>query len=163
MKNNIIKTLSLIVAIGIITSCEQDDPEVELAAVNNLSGEWFIQYEYEDNGAWVNPGWGHYKVITSNTAANLESEMMINDQDGWGIQYKVNVNGLTFSANGTADLVGGTSDVTVTNGLIIQKGGFSTSGVVTDSIAFEFTQPNDDPTLYRASGVRRTGFLEDEH
>ncbi|MEO9804270.1 MAG: lipid-binding protein [Reichenbachiella sp.] len=163
MKNYIIKLFSLILSIGIITGCELDDPEIEYAAVTELSGEWYIQYEIQQtDGSWVNPGFGYFTLLTSNTAANSETEMMVNDTDGWGIQYKVNVSGLSFSASDVTEL-GGSGNVTVSNGIVIKDGGFSTSGVVADSIYLEFVQPTDDPTVYRASGVRRTGFLEDEH
>lgn len=164
MKNTIYKLFAVVLSLGLMTACELDDPEIDYAAVTELSGEWYIQYEYQEaDGSWTNPDWGYYKVITSNTAANIESEMMLDDIDGWGIQYKVTVSGLNFSANGASDLYGGTGDVTVANGVVIKDGGLSTSGVVTDSIYYEFVQPSDDPTVYRASGVRRTGFLEDEH
>ena len=162
MKKYINRILCLGLAIGVFTACELDEPEIEYTAASQLSGEWYIQYEYEENGEWVNPDWGYYTLLTSNTAANLETEMFVNDIDGWGISYKVDVNDLTFSVTGSTE-VGGTGDVTVTNGIVIKDGGLSTSGVVSDSISFEFIQPTDDATLYRASGIRRTGFLEDEH
>ena len=151
-------------AFGVITGCELDDPGIEYTNVTELSGEWYIQYEIQQtDGSWTNPGFGYFTLLTSNTAANSATEMMINDTDGWGIQYKVTVSGLTFSATDVPDLVGGTGNVTVTNGQVLKDAGRSTSGVVTDSIYLEFVQPTDDPTVYRASGVRRTGFLEDEH
>lgn len=164
MKKMIYKLFAVVLSLGVITACELDDPEIEYAAVTELSGEWYVQYEYQEtDGSWTNPDWGYYKIITSNTAANVETEMLIDDTDGWGTMYKVTVNGLNFSVTGATELASSTGDVTVTNGVVIQDGGLSTSGVVTDSIHFEFVQPSDDPTVYRASGVRRTGFLEDEH
>lgn len=164
MKNVIYKIFAVVLSLGVITSCELDDPEIEYAAVTELSGEWYIQYEYqESDGSWTDPHYGYYTVVTSNTAANIETEMLIDDTDGWGIQYKVNVDGLNFSVTDATELAGGSGNVTVSNGQIFKDGGRSTSGVVTDSIYFEFVQPTDDPTVYRASGVRRTGFLEDEH
>ncbi|MDW3211508.1 MAG: lipid-binding protein [Reichenbachiella sp.] len=164
MKNKVYKLFVIVISMGIITACELDDPEIEYTAVTELSGEWYVQYEYQEtDGSWTNPHWGYYTVITSNTADNSEAEMLINDTEGWGTMYKVTVNGFNFSATEASELSGGSANVTVTNGIVIQDGGLSTSGVVTDSIHFEFVQPDDDPTVYRASGVRRTGFLEDEH
>ncbi|MDH5399990.1 MAG: hypothetical protein OEX02_17705, partial [Cyclobacteriaceae bacterium] len=69
--NNLIIALFILILIG---GCELPDPVVERTAVSALSGEWWIQYEYEDppgSGTFVNPDWGHYKIITSNTAANV--------------------------------------------------------------------------------------------
>jgi hypothetical protein len=54
----------------------------------------------------------------------------------------------------------------VQQGKVLLKEGRSTSGVVTDSIYFEVSFDDDTPaygTTYIVSGVRRTGFLEDEH
>ncbi|MGL1886047.1 MAG: hypothetical protein OCD76_06000 [Reichenbachiella sp.] len=166
MKKNIYKILIPIFVLGALFSCEQESEDPGQTEVMQISGEWYIQYYVETaagSGEFTNPGWGYYKVITSNTAANSATEMLIDDQDGWATMYKVVVDGLNFSATETEELVASTDPVTVTNGVVILDGGLSTSGVRTDSISFEFVQPTADPTVYRAAGVRRTGFLEDEH
>jgi len=165
MKKTIYKALIALFAAGIISACGMPDPEVERTAVSALSGEWFIQYEYEDppgSGTFVNPGWGHYKIITSNTAANIATEMLVDDHSAWGIKFKVAVSDMNFSATAADELLDGEFPVTVTNGVVIKDGGKSRSGVVTDSISYEFVQPDLDPTLYRVIGHKRTGFLEDE-
>ena len=55
-------------------------------------------------------------------------------------------------------------NVKITDGRIIKDGANPPSGTTTDSIVFMVQFEDDAPgTIYRASGYRRTGFLEDEH
>ena len=55
-------------------------------------------------------------------------------------------------------------NVKITDGKIIKGGSTPPSGTTTDSIVFMVQFEDDEPgTVYRASGYRRTGFLEDEH
>ena len=166
MKINILKIFLLLFVLSFITACEQESVDPGATPLVDVAGEWWVEYYYEDppgSGTFINPGWGIYKIITSNTASNTVDEMLIDDTEGWGVMYKVNVSGTSFSVTDAEDLAGGTDAITVSNGTVIIDGGLSTSGVVTDSISFDFVQPTADPTLYRAAGVRRTGFLEDEH
>ncbi len=71
---------------------------------------------------------------------------------------------MTFAGQ---DLINAVEDydiaIQVMNGKIILDGGKSTSGLVTDSIYFELEFEDDPGTIYTAAGVRRTGYLEDEH
>lgn len=59
--------------------------------------------------------------------------------------------------------IASTNKVAVKNGKIVKNGGFSTSGVVTDSISFEIELSDEPGVVYKAVGTSKTGFLEDEH
>ncbi|MFC5272233.1 lipid-binding protein [Adhaeribacter terreus] len=54
-------------------------------------------------------------------------------------------------------------NVKITEGQIIEDGSTPPSGAVTDSIIFKVEFEDDPGVIYRASGYKRTGFLEDEH
>ncbi|PIB34307.1 hypothetical protein BFP72_02100 [Reichenbachiella sp. 5M10] len=166
MKNIFRNIILPFMFLGLVSSCDQESADPGATEMEALAGEWYIQYYVETpagSGEFADTGYGYYKVITSNTAANTATEMLVDDL-GWGITYKVDVSGFEFSVTDSPDLAGSTDAVSINNGIVIPDGGLSTSGVVTDSISFEFVQPTaTDNALYRASGVRRTGFLEDEH
>ena len=152
-----------------------EETDVWDSSVKDVSGEWWVRYTL--NGVEQK---GYVKLITSNTAADDGKSIWIDDQGKfWTYKVKcpVNMNSMTFSgdqlisaaiSNGSLYDIG----VTVADGKVIKKGGFSTSGVVTDSIYFKVSfeddvDENGDPApysnIYEVSGVRRTGFVEDEH
>jgi hypothetical protein len=100
----------------------------------------------------------------------------------WTYMVKANVNlgDMTFNADDKSIIVEkarpavGTTparpatpydiNVKITEGRIIKDGSVPPSGTTTDSIVFMVEFEDDAPgTVYRASGYRRTGFLEDEH
>lgn len=141
------------------------EQEVEYSAVWPLAGEWWVNYE---SGDYIS---GYTPLFTYNTAGEDTDKLWISDNGNWWtytVKSGCSVDAKTFSGTNlvsTAD--GGDAvydiEVQITNGKVIVDGGKSTSGVVCDSIYFEVEFEDDPGTVYQCSGVRRTGFLEDEH
>ncbi len=161
---------------------EQEEPEIQHSSIWPLSGEWYVVYRF-DNGTGViddHNGVGHVKLFTTNTANNDANKFWISDggnisktnSNFWNYSVKADCNIGTKSFSGT-DLVNTAiaSDtlyninINITNGKVIVGGGKSPSGVVADSIYFEISFEDDNPSdrIYQCSGIRRTGFLEDEY
>ncbi len=144
----------------IVSSCdEKEDYEQINSQVVDASGEWWIKFSkagYET---------GYLKVLTFNTAADDGTEIWISDEGNWmNVKFKcpVNITNLSFSGSSLTN-ISSDNTVTVTNGLIVEDGGLSTSGLVTDKISFEIELSNEPGVVYTAIGTRKTGYLEDEH
>jgi len=149
------------------------DPTIEYSPVYPLCGEWWVTARYNDGTA--DHEWGYYKLLTFGTTSNTADSMWVADYHTgtaygnyfWAVKSKtgVNMSNLSFgNAVAKPNSVYTGCDITIANGKVIVNGGKSTSGTVTDSIYFE-TKFSDDANgfTYKISGVRRTGFLEDEH
>lgn len=173
------------------TSCEfldslddPDDPVVEHTATSEMSGEWWVRYLADDgSGNLVDIyNWGYTKILTSNTAENVETKMWVTDvlEHGyngagnfWYYRVEADVNPSTKSFHATdAENRVYTSEnyensqydilVNIANGKVIKDGGTSKDGNPTDSIYFEIIFEDDPTTTYYVSGHKRTGFLEDD-
>lgn len=168
-KINISYTL-LAVLLGVfITSCKKD-PKVGGTAVQSLAGEWWVKL---DNGKDATGDFGpnYYNFSTYNTAANIPTEMWVDDdfnaKSFWQIKGKVttNASNLTFSGTNIANQ-DYSSTFTITDGKIIPKGARASSTKdVTDSIYCKITF-SDDPvpgTVHILSGYKRTAFAQDDH
>ena len=157
----------------LLLSCDQDDPNVKHTNTEALAGEWFVTYTLDG----ADEGGGYSTIITSNTAANTASEILVtdyvdpNDTEGhfWSYKVKANadVNAKTFSASNAVSSAIVDDEpypikINITNGKVIRNGGFSKTGVVVDSIYFEIEFEDDPGNTYIASGHKRTGFTEDE-
>ena len=169
----------VIVLLLSISSCsklyemnQQDEPEIEYSVVWPMSGEWYVNYRFDDGdgniGDWYSVG--TVPLFTYNTAAEDINKMWISDAGNfwtYTVKTPLNLDAKTFSGTdlvSTADYDGLYDiKINITNGKVIKDGGISTSGVVTDSIYFEIEYEDDPGTIYQCSGVRRTGFLEDEY
>ena len=150
----------------IISSCDlKEDYVVEKSKVVEAAGQWWVNY-IDSTGVES----GYILLKTFNTSADDGTELWITDEGGfWDYKVKVpiNINELTFSKTGLTN-TSYDSSVDILNGKVFLNGGKSTSGVVTDSISFDIIfsdggPDGDIPELYKVSGHRRTGFLEDEH
>jgi hypothetical protein len=156
-----------------LLSCDSDDPTIGRTAGQEIAGEWWVTYSVDGEDA----GNGYSEIITSNTAANVSTEMLLSDVvdpnaaggNFWTYKIKamVDPNTKKFSA----DEVTSTAldrgepyeiEVNILNGQIFPKGGFSKTRVVTDSIYFEIEFSDDPGTIYVAHGHKRTGFTEDD-
>lgn len=170
MKNILIFT---VLFACVLASCKTEEIDPGAAANNDLSGEWFVNYDHSVYGP--DPfGVGYTRLLTSTTASQSATDLIITDEDNfWSfrVKAKMDVAAKTFGSPDT--LVSYIEDydikVLVRNGRIIEDAVTAASGVVTDSIYFEvwFEDlegatgiPGD--TLF-VSGYRRTGFDEDEH
>lgn len=168
------KYLLLFVIAITFASCKEDDPNIQNTEAVKFAGEWFVTYTLGGSDA----GGGYTKIITSNTAANLPTEIMVTDYvdpnatSGNFWSYKAKATAIPASLEFNADkaesdvVVKGdpySTTVTITNGKIFPKGGFSKTKVVVDSIYFEVVFGDDPGDKFICSGHKRTGFSEDEY
>ena len=170
MKNILIFTVFFMC---VLASCNTEEIDPGAAANNDLSGEWFVQYDHNVYGH--DPfGVGYTRVITSTTASQSANELILTDEDNfWSYRVKVRTDIPSKTFGSTDTLINYIDDydikVLVRNGRIIEDAVNAASGVTTDSIYFEVwfedlegaTGIASDTLI--VSGYRRTGFLEDEH
>ncbi|ACT93930.1 lipid-binding protein [Dyadobacter fermentans] len=154
---------SLIALVFGLLSCDLgNEPEIEGTKLQAMCGEWWINVlvDGEDIGAGFN------LVTTANTAANNETDLILDDHGLWPakIVTKVNLAGMTFNA--TPDLSNEyDSDIKVSliEGKILKGAATTPGGNKTDSLYVKFEFSDDAGTQYEYAGYRRTGFREDEH
>jgi len=119
---------------------------------------WEWDYVYDDS---------HTNIFTYNTAANLPTEMFVEDGGSfwdYKVKVKVDYNAKTFEAPTTANLAYDGCDVTIIKGKVLKGAATSPSGTPVDSIVFyvKFSDDNYGFTYTKVSGFRRTGFPEDD-
>ena len=177
-----------------LTSCEKED--IENTATVNMAGQWYVQVDAVDDAG--NPikngedyfGFGRVLIVTSNTAANSTSEMLIDDLGsfdvaaGYGngnypsysLKSKINVDlgALTFSSNNATNMSDKNkfdSDlypITIEGGKILPGAGRQNNGSVADSIVFYVKYagdpwfPDDGYAKYKVSGIRYSGLVEND-
>jgi len=159
-----------------ILSCSSDDPNIKHSATESIAGEWFVTYSVD--GTDVNGGYSG--IITSNTSANVATEMLITDYvvpnatsgNFWSYKIKAQLDPKTnkFIANESVSSALYHDEpygikVNELNVGVFKNGGKSKTGVTVDSIYFELQFEDDDPsfgTTYVVSGHKRTGFAADE-
>jgi hypothetical protein len=151
-----------------ILGCDSDDPTIGRTAGQEIAGEWWVTYSVD--GVDVNRGYS--EIITSNTAANVNTEMLISDLvnpnaaggNFWTYKIKAQIDPTAkkFTADEAPNAIGDEIEVNIVNGQIFPEGGFSKTRVVTDSIYFEIEFSDDPGTIYVAHGHKRTGFTEDD-
>lgn len=165
--------LFLVFALSIFASCDPndtlDDPKIEILPVGKvLPGEWYVNYTNKATGAISK---SNSDLTTSNTAENTADEMWIDDhKDFWGLKAKVNCDPLTntFSIE-QGDELYYEIKIDIKNGRVVPNVATTAAGAVTDSIYFDVTfyDVNSAGAIvesnFSVDGIRRTGFLEDEH
>ncbi len=137
-------------------------------ATQSLANEWWVKID-DGHDATGDFGPGYYNLSTYNTAANLPTEMWIDDMNNsksfWDIKGKVAVNGLTFSGNNIVNQ-DYSSTFTITNGKVIPNGAKGPSSkAVTDSIFFNivFSDQSAPGVVHKVSGYARTRFSQDDN
>ncbi len=166
----IMKYFVFILPFVILFACEtMDEPTMEYSPVYPLSGEWYVKFEAETSPGNFEDvyGLGYVKILTYNTASNSKDTMWIDDLGNtWSFKVKcpINVTDKTFGMKDSIVNYDTTYPIKiyVREGIVLQGKGKSISGVVTDSISFLIGFEDDPGTVYRMSGHRRTGFIEDE-
>jgi len=150
------------------TGC-QKDTEPGGTSVQDMAGEWWVTAEYQDAGEWVDAGVGHFKLSTYNTAANLSTEMWVNDHGSfWNFKSVVKVDYtaktfLTTDSVTTNSVSSPTEKVLITAGKVLKGAAKTPSNVAADSIVFSAVFNDDSgPIVYKISGFRRTGFPADD-
>lgn len=163
--NIIYPVLALVLVMG-VWSCKKD-PVVGGTATQALAGEWWVKL---DNGkdATGDFGPGYYNFSTYNTAANIPTEMWVDDMNNtksfWDVKGKVTVSGMTFSATNISNAYY-TSTFTITNGIVLPNAATAPgSKDKTDSIYCKISFSDDAPGIvHTLSGYKRTGFSQDDH
>lgn len=142
------------------TSCD-NETEPGGTAVEKMAGDWWVTATIMQNGnEAVDSGAGHFRMYTYNTAANVPTEMWLEDGGNfrnYKVRVNVDYNARTFTTN---DFVEG---VRITEGKIMEGAATTPSGMPADSIVY-MIQFDDDPNglTYKVSGFRRTGFPNDD-
>ena len=160
---------SLILLVFAMVSCDLgSEPAIEGTKLKAMTGEWWVQLY----AAGEDQGIGYHLVTTSNTAANNETDLIVDDH-GMLEPYdyppikvisKVNLAGMTFDASkDLANLNAGASAVSILEGKIIKGVATTPGGNKTDSIYVKFEFKDVPGEQYEYAGYRRTGFREDEH
>ena len=165
-----------ILTMGILASCQKDP--VENTACVEMAGDWYVTVDAAKNGQVVYEDvydWGYIHVFTSNTAANIATEMLLTDNRDdpcWDFKVKVTAdpNAMTFSVNNGQNLVADYEDMTmvVTGGKIVKGGAQTPSGMPADAIEFyiTFSDDSDGPKYgwdsFYIHGYRYTGLAGDE-
>ena len=173
MKNKVFAIVMFIALLGAY-GCEKlhdinqpKDPDTKFSSTYPLSGEWWIQYYGYNDTVYTELGYGYFPLFTSNTSADDGKEMWISDDGSfwtYTVKCPVDMTSLTFGGD---SLISSVADyhiwLNVGEGKVIKNGGKSPSGVVVDSIFCKIEFEDDPGFFYYAAGVRKTGFLEDEH
>lgn len=157
------------------TACEvETDVEAGGTSVEKMAGLWTVTVDaVDDAGNVLGPdffGLGYSQVSTYNTAANVATEMWIDDSANfWDYKLKVATDyaARTFTSNGEKDNVSYESKVTIDGGKVLEGAATTPSGMAADSIIF-YISFNDDTSpeeygfaKYKVSGFRYTGFPGD--
>jgi Lipid-binding putative hydrolase len=163
-------------AAAVVSACDQDDPNIKGTTGEDIAGEWYVTASVDGTDL----GAGHFKIITSNTAANVATEILVSDYvepnslegNFWSFTIKATVSpeDKTISANQVTSsaFVDGEANpikVNIVEGAILKGIGRSKTGVATDSIYLEMQFGDDDPafgTTYVLAGHKRTGFAKDD-
>ena len=162
----LIYALAASVLLVFSASCEQFDPGQ--TATQNLAGNWLCTIYAPGES-----GWDVYyaaEFVTYNTAANLPTEIWVNDGEGfWGTRCKVaaDSDNWTFGAPGVEllDNYNGTGQM-IWGGKVTENGAKAPgTGTVVDKIEFFIAFADDEEPYaypYYIVGYRRTGFPEDD-
>ena len=153
-----------------LQSCQKEfDPGG--TAVQKMAGDWWVTVDIIDvDGTYYPDGYGvgHFKMFTYNTAANLPTELWVDDQGNfWDYKLKVSVNydKLEFSTTDWVQNESYDSKVKITEGKILLGAAKTPSGMPADSIYYkiQFDDDGADGQLIQVvSGFRRTGFPADD-
>ena len=136
-------------------------------SVEKMAGEWWVTVSAIKDGQDLGDiGLGHFRMNTYNTAANVATEMWLEDGGNfWDYKVKVNVdyNNRTFSTNDFIDNTSYDCKVKITDGKVMEGLATTPSGMSADSIIYMIQFDDDDNKLtYKVSGFRRTGFPADD-
>lgn len=177
MKRKYVRNIALGLLAVLLWRCNSDDPNIKNTATEAMAGEWYVTYSV----GGTDVGGGHSKIITSNTAANVATEILVSDYvepnavqgNFWSYKVKVQADPTaeSFSANESVSSALYKGDpyyikVNVMNGKVFPGKGHSKTGVTVDSIYFELQFEDDAPSFgntYVVSGHKRTGFVADDY
>lgn len=163
----------LIMCAGVLlASCEKDD--IENTATKALAGEWYVTLDGVDasnNVLYEDPfGLGHRMLNTYNTAANVPTEMYVDDVNHFWkfkVRVKSDVNALTFSTDGAVPNETYDCNITIEGGKVMPGAATTPHGTPADSIVFYVVFSDDDniPAAYskmKIAGYRYSGLASDD-
>lgn len=163
----------LMVCAGVLlASCEKDD--IESTATKALAGEWYVTLDGVDadnNVLYEDPfGLGHRMLNTYNTAANVPTEMYVDDiKHFWDFKVRVksDIKALTFSTDGAVPNEKYDCNVTIEGGKVMPAAATTPHGTPADSIVFYVVFSDDDniPAAYskmKIAGYRYSGLVSDD-
>ncbi len=169
------KVFYILVALSVclLSSCQKE--EVGATATVEMAGEWYVTVDGYANGEVVYEDpfdMGNFLVLTSNTAQNIATEMLLSDDPDntfWDFKLKITADpaNLTFSAT-DADNLNYDCKATVTGGKIVKGGAKTPSGQPADYIEFHVRFSDDEYADagywedFFFHGYRYTGFAADE-
>jgi hypothetical protein len=141
-------------------------------AIEKMAGDWWVTVDLADSNGDVvaeDPyGIGHFQMFTYNTAANLPTEMWLEDGGHfWDYKLKVSVNyeARTFSTSDFVENVSYESKVKITAGKVVEGGTTTPSDMPADYIEYlvQFDDDGEDgAVIFKIHGFRRTGFPADD-
>lgn len=162
------KRLSIIaitITIIVFSAC-QKKPDVGGTSTQKLANEWWVQL-FDPGGALVYPTTYYGHIATYNTSGDTGNQLWVDDQgEIWDFKVKANANpsNLTFDVKNAVSVIDNYHiKVTITDGKIIENGGKSKTGVLTDSIYMKVEFEDDPGTIYTIRGHARTRFAEDDY
>ncbi|MBC7885724.1 MAG: hypothetical protein H7X99_09630 [Saprospiraceae bacterium] len=163
MKNLIVPYFIGIFLTLSVMSCDlTNTPDIEGTQLQEMCGEWW--FRISSGGDLVVPN--YFMVTTSNTAANTNTDLLLDDHGTWPCKIKctVDLSSMTFiSQNSISNFYDEDISVNIKEGKILKDAATTTGGNVSDSIYIKFEFADDPGTEYIYAGYKRTGFLEDEH
>jgi len=157
----------------LVASCQKDP--VRMTATAEMAGQWYVTVDAAKGGQVVYEdvfGLGNIKMFTSNTAADIATEMLLSDDRDdpfWDFKVRINADpaAMTFSAD-NVDNLNHDCKVTVTGGKIVKGGATTPSGMPADAIEFyvSFSDDEDGPEYgwdsFYVHGYRYTGLANDD-
>lgn len=163
-----------ILSVCLLASCKKDP--VENTATVEMAGQWYVVVDAALNGQVLYEdvyGMGNIMMFTSNTAANIATEVLLTDNRDdpfWKFKVKMTADPatLTFSAQNAENLYGNGCIITVTGGKITKGGATTPSGMPADAIEFyiHFSDDEDGEEYgwdsFYVHGFRYTGLAADE-
>lgn len=154
----------MIVCISMVfSSCDlTETPVIEGTKLEEMCGEWW--FRISSGGDLVAPN--YFLLTTSNTSANTNVDLLLDDHETWPckVKCKVDLSTLAFVQQANiANYYSSNIGVSIKEGKILKKAATTTGGNVSDSIYIKFEFADDPGTEYIYAGYKRTGFLEDEH
>jgi len=148
------------IALGLVSCDAGDEPSIGGTATQKIAGEWFLQLRDEANNIVV----PYSLVTTSNTAANVATELWFVDHSFFGAQAKLTVdpNALTFTTTDSPNIdyaaadapddypvvplgkketviSGSPQTITITSGKVLKDSFTAPSKAKTDSMFLQIT------------------------
>lgn len=163
MKNILTKSCMIVCISMVFSSCDlTETPVIEGTKLEEMCGEWW--FRISSGGDLVAPN--YFLLTTSNTSANTNVDLLLDDHETWPckVKCKVDLSTLAFVQQANiANYYSSNIGVSIKEGKILKKAATTTGGNVSDSIYIKFEFADDPGTEYIYAGYKRTGFLEDEH